>query len=249
MSQASRPHGPNATSAGMKGRFGLRRLVHHRRDSFDGTVYTASAMTDLSAAVVTLCWGVLALVWVFAARARDRHAARPPRLRSGAWSVPLGVTLACAVVLAIGTEAAAGMTVGVSWAAVLGLGVLVPATAFTIWARISLGTMWSVEARVGADRRLCTTGPYAVTRHPIYSGVLGMLLGTTLLVGDGQLIMLVPLALLLLEAKIRVEERLLLATFPQEYASYRHHVPQLVPGLRGWRRHEPEMQGPGPTSR
>jgi protein-S-isoprenylcysteine O-methyltransferase Ste14 len=36
---------------------------------------------------------------------------------------------------------------------------------------------------------------------------------------------------MLLEIKIRIEERLMLAEFPDDYPRYRHRVPQLVPGL------------------
>ena len=35
----------------------------------------------------------------------------------------------------------------------------------------------------------------------------------------------------MLEVKIRMEERLMVATFPDEYPRYRRRVPQLVPGL------------------
>ena len=53
-----------------------------------------------------------------------------------------------------------------------------------------------------------------MTRHPIYTGVLGMLLGATLLSGIGQWIVLFPVGLILFEVKIRMEEHLMLATFP-----------------------------------
>jgi protein-S-isoprenylcysteine O-methyltransferase Ste14 len=36
----------------------------------------------------------------------------------------------------------------------------------------------------------------------------------------------------LLEIKIHVEERLMLAEFPDDYTRYREQVPQLIPGLR-----------------
>ena len=196
---------------------------------------------------MTICWVAVVAVWVGAARNHQRHAPSAPALGSGRRRALLGAALACAFVLALGM--AAGLVFGIPWLKVLGLSVLVAATAFTVWARLALGAMWTVQARVGADHRLCTTGPYAVTRHPIYTGVLGMLLGTSALVGDGQLILMVPIAVVLFETKIRVEERLLLETFPGEYADYRRDVPQLVPGLRGWRRREPSLDDPRPTGR
>ena len=148
---------------------------------------------------MTICWVAVVAVWVGAARNHQRHAPSAPALGSSRRRALLGAALACAFVLALGM--AAGLVLGVPWVEVLGLSVLVAATAFTVWARLALGAMWTVQARVGADHRLCTTGPYAVTRHPIYTGVLGMLLGTSVLVGDGQLILMVPIAVVLFETK------------------------------------------------
>jgi len=124
-----------------------------------------------------------------------------------------------------------GLAVGALWVRVLGLVVLVTSTVLTLWARFSLGTMWSVAPKVQGDQQLRTRGPYAVTRHPICTGMLGMLLGATLLSGIGQWIVLFPVALLVFEVKIRMEERLMVATFPDEYPRYRHRVPQIIPGL------------------
>jgi protein-S-isoprenylcysteine O-methyltransferase Ste14 len=129
-------------------------------------------------------------------------------------------------------------SVGAAWVEVLGLAVLVVSTGFTLWARFSLGTMWSVAPRVGGDGRLRSHGPYGVTRHPIDSGLLGMLLGTTLLGGMGRWLVLVAVGLILFEVKIRMEEQLRLAIFPDESPGYRQRVPQLVPGLHApHRRH------------
>ena len=80
--------------------------------------------------------------------------------------------------------------------------------------------------------QLRTNGPYGVTRHPIHTGLLGMLLGTALLVGLGHLLVALPVGLVFIEIRVHIEERLMLATFPEPYARYRRRVPQLVPRLR-----------------
>ena len=118
---------------------------------------------------------------------------------------------------------------------------------FTLWARFSLGTMWSLAPKVKDDHRLHTHRPYAVTRHPIYTGVLGMILGATLLSGIGQWIVLFPVGLILFEVKIRMEEHLMLATFPDDYPQYRRQVPQLVPGLYALLNATPQLVGPAPV--
>jgi protein-S-isoprenylcysteine O-methyltransferase Ste14 len=77
-----------------------------------------------------------------------------------------------------------------------------------------------------------------VTRHPIYTGFLGMIIGTMLLAGGHELIALVGVGLVLFEVKIYQEERLMVATFPDEYADYRRRVPQIAPGLQLLRWHD-----------
>jgi protein-S-isoprenylcysteine O-methyltransferase Ste14 len=87
-----------------------------------------------------------------------------------------------------------------------------------------------------ADHELRTDGPYAITRHPIYTGLLGMLLGTALLNGLGISLGFLVVGAVFVATRIPVEERLMNNTFPAEYARYRERVPLLVPGLHRLRR-------------
>ncbi|MGI9088170.1 MAG: methyltransferase family protein [Chthoniobacterales bacterium] len=47
----------------------------------------------------------------------------------------------------------------------------------------TLGKNWSLAARVTTDHELIETGPYARVRHPIYTGMLGMLIADGLVFG------------------------------------------------------------------
>ncbi len=123
------------------------------------------------------------------------------------------------------------LTFDAPWARFIGLAVLLGATGLTLWARFVLGLMWSAVPAVREGHQLRTSGPYALTRHPIYTGLLGMLLGTMLVAGGGQWIVPFPVAVILIEFKIRIEERYMTAEFPDEYPRYRQRVPQLVRGL------------------
>jgi protein-S-isoprenylcysteine O-methyltransferase Ste14 len=187
---------------------------------------------------IAVCVGVVVVVWVTGALYNAFHTlhnasnARSERTRSQPGSTAfIVVAVVCAGLAIVGRSNFDGLAVRASWVQVLGLTVLVASTVFTLWARFSLGTSWSIAPKVQGDHRLRTHGPYAVTRHPIYTGVLGMLFGATLLSGIGQWIVLFPVGLVLFEVKIRMEEHLMLATFPDEYPRYRRQVPQLVPGL------------------
>jgi hypothetical protein len=53
----------------------------------------------------------------------------------------------CAGLAVAGRSHFDGLAVGAVWVRVLGLAVLVASTVFTLWARFSLGTMWSVAPR------------------------------------------------------------------------------------------------------
>ena len=192
----------------------------------------------LAAVGTAVCVGAVVVVWVagalYNALHRLRNASHAPRERTRSQpgsTALIVVAAACAGLVIVGRGHFDGLVVGALWVRVLGLAVLVASTMFTLWARFSLGTSWSVAPKVQGDYRLRTHGPYAVTRHPIYTGLLGMLLGATLLSGIGQWIVLFPVGLILFEVKIRMEERLMVATFPDDYPRYRRQVPQLVPGL------------------
>ena len=203
---------------------------------------------------VAVCVGVVVVVWVAGALYNAlrpppsaSHAPRDrPRIQPGLTVGDgglIGVAVACVGLAIVGRSHFDGLTVGALWVRVLGLVVLVASTVFTLWGRLSLGTMWSMAPKVKSDHQLRTHGPYAVTRHPIYTGLLGMLLGATLLSGIGQWIVLFPAGLILFEVKIRMEERLLVAPFPEEDPRYRRRVPQLVPGLYALRqRHSASSQ-------
>jgi protein-S-isoprenylcysteine O-methyltransferase Ste14 len=193
-------------------------------------------MTDTLVLVANVaCWGTVALVWIAGAAYNMVQPSRTPIRGASDWATTIGATVVAAIVLIVGRQYAQNLVVGADWVRVLGLGVLVSSTAFAVWARSSLGTSWSVGPQIRGDGRLRTTGPYAVTRHPIYTGLLGMLLGSMLLGGGGAWILPFAIGIITAEVKIRSEEGLLLATFPDEYPRYREHVPQLVPGLRALR--------------
>jgi protein-S-isoprenylcysteine O-methyltransferase Ste14 len=123
------------------------------------------------------------------------------------------------------------------WIEIPGLVLLVASTAFTIWARLRLGRMWSASPdTLQTGHELRTDGPYSVTRHPIYTGLLGMLAGTVLLNGFGVSLVFLVIGVVAVATRIPVEERLMSKTFPDQYARYRERVPRIVPGLHLLRR-------------
>lgn len=190
-------------------------------------------MNHWTALLLQTCWIIWAVVW---AAGWLYNLIRGPRTRSGSpdWSTILAVAAAWLV-----THRMAGLPAAlVIRGAVLayaGAAVLVAGTAFTLWARIALGRMWSSAPSVKEGHELHTTGPYAVTRHPIYTGMLSMALGSVLLDGRLRILIVAALFLAYVLLKIRVEERLMAETFGERYTDYRRRTPQLIPWPRGHR--------------
>jgi protein-S-isoprenylcysteine O-methyltransferase Ste14 len=101
--------------------------------------------------------------------------------------------------------------------------------AVTILARRTLAGNWSGAVALKKGHKLITEGFYAYVRHPIYSGLSLMVLGTALSYGTlsaliGFLIM--ELAFLI---KLQDEERLLMKHFAEEYLSYKQRTKRLIP--------------------
>jgi protein-S-isoprenylcysteine O-methyltransferase Ste14 len=103
---------------------------------------------------------------------------------------------------------------------------------FTVWARLHLGRNWSGQVTLKLEQQLIRTGPYALVRHPIYSGILLGLIGTVLSIGEYRALLSLPLFVAGLWWKARREEALLVAEFSEEYALYRHQTGMLLPRLR-----------------
>jgi len=99
------------------------------------------------------------------------------------------------------------------------------------WPLWHLRTAFSVEP---AARQLVTAGPYQIARHPIYASYLLTFTGFLLLHLTVPMALVTGLWFFLTGVRMRYEEQVLTATFP-EYRSYREQVGALGPRL--WRRH------------
>jgi protein-S-isoprenylcysteine O-methyltransferase Ste14 len=115
------------------------------------------------------------------------------------------------------------MTIGTAIAA-LGVGI-------AIFARIHLGRHWSGEITIKKDHELIRTGPYKSLRHPIYTGILTMYLGTTFVTGTWLALLGLVLACIAYYRKIRLEEANLAVAFGASYDAYRQTSKALIPGI------------------
>ncbi len=98
-----------------------------------------------------------------------------------------------------------------------------------LWARFFLGRNWSGVAAIKQGHQLVRRGPYAVVRHPIYTGLTFAMLGSALALGELRGLLGVALGLAHWWTKSQIEERFLLDQFGAEYAEYRRQVKALIP--------------------
>ena len=80
------------------------------------------------------------------------------------------------------------------------------------------------------ESTLVRDGAYGVVRHPIYSGVICLLLGSALATGRLTRVVVALGAVGFFDAKSRREELWLEARFP-EYQHYRQRVAKLIPAV------------------
>ena len=105
---------------------------------------------------------------------------------------------------------------------------------FAWWARIHIGRLWSGSITRKEGHRVVDTGPYALVRHPIYTGLIAALVASAL--AQATAVALAGAALLTFGfwLKARAEERFLTAELGADaYGAYRRRVPMLVPVLWG----------------
>jgi protein-S-isoprenylcysteine O-methyltransferase Ste14 len=111
----------------------------------------------------------------------------------------------------------------------IGAAVTAAGLLFSIWARRHLGSNWSQAVTIKADHELITSGPYALVRHPIYSGLLLGFIGTAVALGQWRGLLAVALVFIVLWRKLRLEEQWLRAQFGEPYEVYVRRVAALVP--------------------
>jgi protein-S-isoprenylcysteine O-methyltransferase Ste14 len=97
-----------------------------------------------------------------------------------------------------------------------------------IWARATFGGNWSARVTLKENHELIQRGPYRLVRHPIYSGLLLMVLGTAIQAGRVGAFIALVVCSCGFWVKLRQEERLL-AQHLSGYSDYMRRTKALVP--------------------
>jgi protein-S-isoprenylcysteine O-methyltransferase Ste14 len=173
--------------------------------------------------VIGCTWIVFWIYWLVSASTSKESI-------SGGWRTRLTGVGAVSVFLIAGVLRSGSLAVHNVILAVIGTVLFACGIALAVWARLYLGRNWGMPMTQRAEPELVTSGPYRFVRHPIYTGLLTAILGTTLV---NNLLGLIVVAALVAYFYYcgTVEERNLTATFPKAYPEYKSRTKMLIPFL------------------
>ena len=175
-------------------------------------------------------WLSWIVYWIWASRGLKPNARRETISSRSLHALPLLVAVALlwvdrVPVAFLGEKLFAG-TLWMFW---IGALLTVLGLLFSVWARVHLGRNWSAVVTIKLDHELIDSGPYAMVRHPIYTGLLLGITGSALARDDWRGVLAVVIAWAALWGKLRLEERWMTEQFGERYVAYARRVPALIP--------------------
>jgi protein-S-isoprenylcysteine O-methyltransferase Ste14 len=179
--------------------------------------------------IILACWTIFGVYWFISALGVKRAAEHQSLLSALAHRIPIGLGGFLLAYQRWPSPLNRVLIPRIDWTLVIGAAVCLFGLFVTLWARWTLAGNWSSDVTFKQNHQLVKSGPYRFVRHPIYTGLLVMFLGTALEVGSVHCWLAVPLVTSGFWIKLKQEEALLLRHFPNEYPAYRKRVKALVP--------------------
>jgi protein-S-isoprenylcysteine O-methyltransferase Ste14 len=176
-------------------------------------------------------WIAWACIWAILSAGVKANARQESLVSRLAHLLPLGaaVWLLSAGDDYVGHALAAEVLKRAAWMAPAGVPLVAGGLLFAVWARLTIGTNWSGTVTVKQNHALIRHGPYALARHPIYTGLLAAFLGTAIAIDAWRGVLAFVLVALAFLRKMRTEEAFMIDTFGDEYRDYRQRTAALIP--------------------
>ena len=174
------------------------------------------------------CWALFEL----SLRVRERVHSKGGTAHDRATRILIAAAVGSAFVLAgVSVNAAPSLRIPGPYRA-LGLVVIWLGLAIRVWAVAALGRAFRTTVEVDADQAVVSSGPYRWVRHPSYTGLLLIVAGFGLALGNWlALAACVALPLPALLRRIHVEEAELTRVLGEPYRAYKTRTKRLIPGL------------------
>ena len=175
-----------------------------------------------------VCWALLEV----ALRVRERLQGKGSRARDRATRVLIAMSLGAVIALAVAARSVVpSLRMPVAWRAA-GIVVMWLGLGTRVWAIASLGGAFRTTVEVDPGQAVVSTGPYRWIRHPSYTGLLLILAGFGLALGNWLSLaacLVVPLPAI--ARRIEVEEDELNRVLGDAYRTYQSKTTRLVPWL------------------
>ncbi len=183
-------------------------------------------------AVLPLLWVAWAAWWSFSARDVKETERREPVVSR---LLHVGPMMLAGVILWLPRLPVLGLDhrflPWTPWNGLAGAAITAVSLGFAIRARRHIGRNWSGVVTLKHYHELVTSGPYALVRHPIYTGLLGGFVGSAIALGPWRGLLAAAILYLAVLRKYRMEERWMRERFGVAYDAYRSRVKALVPFL------------------
>ncbi|SHJ47260.1 protein-S-isoprenylcysteine O-methyltransferase [Bradyrhizobium lablabi] len=181
-------------------------------------------------AIIAYCsWLVLGLVWL-PGYFMSKNTANVPSL---AMQIPASALLAIGFVFLLSPwprSLNVAVTPQDAFFGIIGVALDLAGVGFAIWARLALGANWSgLVVTMKQAHELVQTGPYALVRHPIYTGILLAMIGTALTRGTLASYIGVAAGFVAIMIRVGIEEQLMGNRFGEAHQTYRRRTWKLIP--------------------
>ena len=181
---------------------------------------------------IPACWIVWLLIWLFASFSVKRSVRQEDPLSRLGNTVPIWIG---AFLLAVNPSWLGPLRFRLipqdltSYA--IGAALTFIGLGFAVWARYHIGRNWSGVITLKEDHALVRSGPYALVRHPIYSGLMLAIIGSAIARGDMAAVLAIIAVLYAVLRRVQIEESWMNETFGSAYADYKASTPALIPFL------------------
>jgi len=183
---------------------------------------------DVLDRIIRLLWMLIMTVWLSLAFESNEpvDVKRDRRSDVAVWIVSIGW-----VVLLLPRFNGPQLIPRIMFVRIIGSVLTITGLAFALWARLYLGSNWDAFISLRLRHKLVQTGPYAIVRHPIYSGFMIALVGSFVNFGHLRSLIAGTMVSLAWIYKAGLEETFMRNHFGMEYDQYCQDVKRLIPKI------------------
>jgi protein-S-isoprenylcysteine O-methyltransferase Ste14 len=169
------------------------------------------------------------LIWMMPFFLLKRHSGKPEKLdRRARWGIVLE-----ALAYSLLWQGKFWTRTPENWRTALSVSFFALASLLSWTAARALGRQWRVDAGLNPDHELVRSGTYRIVRHPIYTSMLCMLLGTGIMITPLPMLLFATLLFTIgTEIRVRIEDGLLASRFGDQFRDYQQRVSAYIPFLK-----------------